>query len=129
IEAARKKCNQLAEKKSASQSKALTKLLATFQNKNTQELHEIAIAYSLMLELINRCETAYRTHRLRNRSEEKSNRELRSRYALIYVFTAHPTEARSEEVLTLFKIIENSLQKALDHSFSDVKEELAGYLK
>jgi phosphoenolpyruvate carboxylase len=71
------------------------------------ELYIMAHILSSYLELINRCEAVYRKHRLEER--EGSRIEEDSPYAIIYVFTAHPTEARSPKSLELFKIIEKIL--------------------
>ncbi|EQC45420.1 phosphoenolpyruvate carboxylase [Bacteriovorax sp. Seq25_V] len=61
-------------------------------------------AYGVYLELVNRAENAYRHHRL---ASDKRKKELQSSpYAIIYVFTAHPTEARSEKLMKLFNSTE-----------------------
>lgn len=129
VEKMRQKSKAIAKIKTAEQTKELNLLLTGLRKKETLELHQLAIAFSLMLELINRCETVYRTQRLKLRAPSNANIPKKSPYALIYVFTAHPTEARSEEVLKLFKIIEASLQQALEKGFETVAGELAGYLK
>jgi phosphoenolpyruvate carboxylase len=76
----------------------------------TSELEEIALSFSFMLELINRCENAYRSHKL-SLKEPTSIEE--KPYAIIMVLTAHPTEARSPQVLELFLAIQGLLIKVL----------------
>ncbi len=128
IEHLRVTSKKIAARPQTKQSAELEQVLIKLRKKDSDQLHLIAQSFGLMLELINRCETAYRTVRL----EEKSldNKIIhKSPYALIYVFTAHPTEARSEEVLKLFKLIEQTLHEALEKRFDVVALKLEGYLK
>lgn len=71
------------------------------------ELFSIAHILSFYMELINRCEAVYRRRRLEEKQGDRI--EEKSPYAVIYVFTAHPTEARSPKSLELFKTIEKIL--------------------
>lgn len=128
IENLRVTSKKIAAKSQAAQAVELKSVLEKLRKKNSDELHLIAQSFGLMLELMNRCETAYRTSRLESRPE-KERIQQKSPYALIYVFTAHPTEARSEEVLKLFKVIEGSLHEALLKGFEVVEKKLEGYLK
>lgn len=75
------------------------------------DLMAIAHSLSLYMELINRCEAVYRKHRLKEKEGDRIEEE--SPYAVIYVFTAHPTEARSPESLELFRVIEKILYAVL----------------
>lgn len=82
-----------------------------------QEQHAIAHAYTLMLELMNSCENAYRSHRLnfKGTADEKiAYRELPS--AIVYVLTAHPTEARASQNIAIFHEIQNILIQALNRN-------------
>ena len=72
---------------------------------------EIALSFALMLELMNACENAYRTWRLRSSPRFKLARRPR---AIIYVLTAHPTESRSPETIALFHEIQRALLQWLD---------------
>lgn len=76
-----------------------------------QELFTIAHILSFYMELINRCEAVYRKRRLEEKEGDRI--EEKSPYAVIYVFTAHPTEARSPKSLELFKTIEKILYTVL----------------
>ena len=71
----------------------------------------LARAYTLYLELVNACENAYRTHRLRGRAAPAQG-EARAR--VVYVMTAHPTESRSPENIRLLRRIQELLAGALD---------------
>ncbi|HUF90116.1 MAG TPA: phosphoenolpyruvate carboxylase [Gemmatimonadota bacterium] len=74
----------------------------------------LARAYTLYLELVNVCENAYRTHRLRERSAPSGGSPARARLTL--VLTAHPTESRSPENIRL-------LRRAQDHIVECLAEE------
>lgn len=70
-----------------------------------QRVSLVARALVLSLELISACEAADRIHRSRvQRKTECLEGHLP--YALTYVFTAHPTEARSPELISIFKEIQ-----------------------
>lgn len=84
-----------------------------------QEQHDIAHGFTLMLELMNSCENAYRSHRLNFKSiatigEDVPRRELPA--AIVYVLTAHPTEARSPQNIAIFHEIQNILIQALNRT-------------
>ena len=99
---------------------ALEDVYKKMSKRDDEDLHKIAKAFSLMLEIINACETAYRTHRLQNFRLEVEKKPD----SLIYVFTSHPTEARSKEFLFLTDKVEDLLIKALDSGFEEVQDEL-----
>lgn len=80
-----------------------------------QDQHNIAQAFTLMLELINVCENAYRSHRINSENQIKSN-TTKLPEAIIYVFTAHPTEARSPQNIAIFYEIQNVLIAALNRT-------------
>ncbi|MEC7276289.1 MAG: phosphoenolpyruvate carboxylase [Bdellovibrionota bacterium] len=89
----------------------LKKKYQKLQKLPDEELMAISHVYSLYMELINRCEAVYRKYRLKEKEGDRIEEE--SPYAVIYVFTAHPTEARSPESLELFKVIESILYTLL----------------
>ena len=86
----------------------------------------IAHAFSLMLELMNTCENAYRTYRIRQRPRSIPKKHD-SR--IVYVFTAHPTEARSAHSISLFRSIQAILIQSFEQGFSDTERDLKYFLK
>lgn len=90
------------------------------------ELFRIAHSFALMLELINSCESAYRTWRIRQKAPVEFRQKPR---AANFVFTAHPTEARSPESLFLFQKITLLLEQALQYGTTGVDESLSYLLR
>lgn len=82
---------------------------------------EIARAFTLMLELMNACENAYRTHRLKQRNIQFSSGPTEKVY---YVLTAHPTEARSPRNIEIFFQIQGVLIQALKSGLPGSEKEL-----
>jgi phosphoenolpyruvate carboxylase len=89
---------------------SIYKVLSNLEEK---DLRHIARCNSISLELIHACETAFRVTQLR-RKVGKASLPKKLPYALTYVFTAHPTEARSPELLHLINEIRSSLVNELD---------------
>lgn len=73
---------------------ALLELQANLSTLNRQQLYQIAHTFSLMMELINACESAYRIFRINQREERVYPDKPQG---IHYVLTAHPTEARTNE--------------------------------
>lgn len=90
----------------------LKKLHTGLNKLSDEKLLELAHCFGLYFEIINRCERAYRHKRLL----EKNNKPIKQHpYAIIYVFTAHPTEARSPQIRELFEHIEKCLLNLADN--------------
>ncbi|MCW8385434.1 phosphoenolpyruvate carboxylase [Fluoribacter dumoffii] len=89
---------------------ALLRLQTELSKLDRNQLYQIAHGFSLMLELINACENAYRIFRINQRQEIVYSDKPQ---AIHYVLTAHPTEARTPEFLTLFKAITDYLCEVL----------------
>ena len=91
--------------------KSLEKLFAELEVLSKQDRHTVATSFTLMLELINTCENAYRSFRRESRApaEIKNYPE-----AIIYVLTAHPTEARAPQSIEIFHQIQKLLTEILD---------------
>jgi phosphoenolpyruvate carboxylase len=80
----------------------------------SEELHEIAHAFTLMLELMNVCENAYRSYRLSlHHGVREEFGKTAQPDAIIYVLTAHPTEARSPQNIAAFHAIQKTLLRLL----------------
>lgn len=88
----------------------LKKQYAMLERLSEDERIDIARAYTLMLEVMNACENAYRSHRIANRSLELPDGRPES---IVYVLTAHPTEARSPENIAVFQTIVGILTKVV----------------
>jgi phosphoenolpyruvate carboxylase len=85
---------------------ALLSLQIKLSKLNRSKLYQIAHGFSLMMELINACESAYRIFRINQRENKVYSDKPEGIY---YVLTAHPTEARTNEFLSLFKSIRDYL--------------------
>lgn len=80
----------------------------------------LAHAFALQLELVNCCEAAYRTWRIRQRAGPI---DLKAKAEIVFVLTAHPTEARSPEVVEwLNRIIEILIENLDSPVLTDDRE-------
>jgi len=92
--------------------------LKLMEGLSERDQHGIAHAFSLMLELMNACENAYRTYRLRQIESTAPPAPVSiDGQAVIYVLTAHPTESRSPENIQVFEMIQAALTDALNTGF------------
>lgn len=105
----------------------LKKLHKNLDKLTDDKLLELAHCFGLYFEIINRCERAYRHKRLK----EKSTKSIKNYpYAIIYVFTAHPTEARSPQIRELFEHIEYCLLNLVEDEHDDrCKSSLEYFIK
>jgi phosphoenolpyruvate carboxylase len=93
-----------------------------FKKKSKSKRQHFAHSFSLMLEIINTCESAYRTHRLRakNNNEKDASRNVshlderpkEDIQRIVYVLTAHPTESRSAELIWVMKHMQDLMIEA-----------------
>lgn len=125
IESLRQEMKKVRGKSPEIVQKALEHVYEDLQKNSSEDLHQKAKAFALMLELINSCEAAYRSHRL-NRYQVKVDTKPQ---AIIYVFTSHPTESRSQNFLNLMSRIEELLIESLDQGFDTIREKLFYYLQ
>jgi phosphoenolpyruvate carboxylase len=88
----------------------LSKTLSELSTLSASDRLRIASAYTLMLELMNACENAYRTYRL---SQQAPLSPSPLPEAIVYVVTAHPTEARAPQNISVFYRIQNHLIEVL----------------
>ncbi len=81
---------------------------------------KIAHAFALQLEIVNSCETAYRTWRQRLKPLQQG---LKQKIDLNFVLTAHPTEARSQIVVNLLQKLTELMVDGLNSNFvfSDIE--------
>jgi phosphoenolpyruvate carboxylase len=87
----------------------------------------LARAYTLYLQLVNVCENAYRTHRLRRGREPEP--EGRPGAELTLVLTAHPTESRSPENIRLLRRVQDALIAALERGESVDRAEIQNLIR
>jgi phosphoenolpyruvate carboxylase len=85
----------------------LASVLAELRTLSPKQRCETARAFTLMLELMNACEAAYRSYRLRRRPPVSGF--ATDSEGIIFVLTAHPTEARSPDNIALFHRIQQTL--------------------
>ncbi len=90
----------------------LQSVLSDLRDLSPGERCEIARAFTLMLELMNACEAAYRSYRLRRRSPVSGF--VAESEGIVFVLTAHPTEARSPDNIALFHRIQQTLMQWLE---------------
>jgi phosphoenolpyruvate carboxylase len=119
--------------------KSSNAVVAAELNKTYQELKKLkpedrlsfARSYTLMLELMNACENAFRTHRLQMRTANTEIQKAVSRpcpEAILFVLTAHPTEARSPENISIFHEIQKELANALHSGIPRSQEKMRSLL-
>jgi phosphoenolpyruvate carboxylase len=114
VEALRSAMAALRGKKPEETTNTLRTELRNLEALNARERREMARAFTLFLELMNACENAWRTHRLTQRPLSTNPSTKGGPDTLVYVLTAHPTEARSPENIQIFQGIERILSRALD---------------
>ncbi len=76
----------------------------------------VARAFTLMLEVMNACENAYRTSRLHLQAQLHDAHRKLPLDRVTYVLTAHPTEARSPENIAIFHQIQCVLTLVLEEN-------------
>jgi phosphoenolpyruvate carboxylase len=81
---------------------------------SAKEKAGLAKAYTLYMELVNACENAYRTHRLRERGRRGAPAPAGKGANAVFVLTSHPTEARSPQNVELLHRVQDLLVEALE---------------
>jgi len=126
IEKVRQRMAALRGAKAGVISRELNKTFLELKKLNKNERMGFARAYTLMLELMNGCENAYRTYRLKQR---KRNENIKGAEAIFYVLTAHPTEARSPQNIGIFHEIQKELTQVYERGFEGARERLGALLE
>lgn len=97
------------------QQPALRRARSRLRRLSPAERAAVARAFTVYLELLNVCENAYRTHRLRERARAAESTSTRSASAnVVFVLTAHPTESRSPTNIQLMRRIQTLLLEGLE---------------
>jgi len=129
---------QMTYLRETSNTEAFTKLITLKHEleKTSPELrYQIAHAFTLMIQLMNAAENAYRSYRLKVKKKTKHS-EIHPE-SITYVLTAHPTEARSAQNIAIFHEIQkilfniltaNELEKKIQIKHQQ-REDLLHYLK
>jgi len=95
-----------------------TSNLATIAKKlgaeSKEEQLKVAHAFALLLEVMNLCESAYRTWRQR---QKPVHQPLIKKIELNFVLTAHPTEARDQTVVENLGSLTDLLVEGLNNNF------------
>ena len=125
IESVRKRMAGIRHASHSKKTKALEETLVELKKLKPLDRMEFARSYTLMLELMNACENAYRTHRLRL---TKSPSITKTPNAIYYVLTAHPTEARAPGNIAIFHEIQNELTETFTHGTQRSEEKLRALL-
>lgn len=114
IESLRRSMADLRERSPKVAHARLEQSLRVLERLSSQDRFYVAHSFGLMLELMNACENAYRTHRLNQRQPA---RRAQRPNAIVYVLTAHPTEARSPGMIAVFHQIQGVLLDAISMGF------------
>jgi len=125
IENLRQVMKKLRNKNSKIVTSALEKLYNKSRKEDSHSLHQKAKAFSLMLELINTCEVSYRSYRL----EHLKICHGAIPTGMVFVFTSHPTEARSPQLLCIMDKIEVLIARAIKTEIKEVESQILYLLK
>lgn len=115
--------------KAGGQLSGLLKLKEEMKLLSPSQRFEIAHSFALMLELINACESAYRTHRLLEEKTAPLSEETHAYGRIIHVLTAHPTESRNSDIIFYFRKIHQLLLQRLTTERHDQTSELHALLR
>lgn len=111
IESIRTKMTDVRSLPGEATEKVLLAELKRLQTISSEQRLRIARSFTLMLQLMNTCENAYRSHRIQQRPATKTKDKPDS---MVFVMTAHPTEARAPENIEIFHDILNHLIDVYD---------------
>jgi phosphoenolpyruvate carboxylase len=114
IENIRRDMTQLRRGSYATKMRGLQRAFNELEKLTEKEQFFVAHSFALMLEIMNVCENAYRTHSIKGRKPQFHPDRLEG---IFYVLTAHPTEARSPENVAIFSELQTVLVETLDSFF------------
>lgn len=101
-------------------------ILNKLKQETRQNKLKLAHAFALQLEIVNVCEAAYRSWKLRQKASPTG---LETELDLTYVLTAHPTEARSKEVIDILNRLQNILIQSVHSKFFFDEDELSTLMR
>lgn len=102
----------------------LSALTKDFRDLAPDQRRAIGLSFALMLELMNACENAYRSFRL-SAAANAPPPDAAKPDAIIYVLTAHPTEARDPRNIRVFQEIQDVLRDWLRRGEPEEEQRLA----
>lgn len=94
--------------------KRLENELKKLNDFSSKDLFELTRGFTLMMEVMNVCENAYRAHRWAN---QNIHIEIKPENKIIWVLTAHPTESRSRSTVILLQQLQEALSLSLGSSW------------
>jgi phosphoenolpyruvate carboxylase len=101
--------------------KALRLLRRRLEKKSAVDRKKLAHGFSLLMEVMNSCENAYRAYYYRNKRREIRIPEGNK---ITWVLTAHPTESRTAEIVPLLQDLQTELANSLMTSWEERKGEI-----
>jgi phosphoenolpyruvate carboxylase len=103
----------LRDKSAPEVSEELRAQLKKLRKLGKEDRRTVARAFTLFLELMNACENAYRSFRLKEKVKGAQGNG-QGPDSLVYVLTAHPTEARSPQNIEIFQRAQSLLTSVLE---------------
>lgn len=122
IESLRQTMSSLRGRSAAVEAKTLQKSYRLLEKLSAREQFEVAQAFALMLEVMNVCENAYRSQQIRQRTLRGTLHKSVKPETVIYVLTAHPTEARSAQNINVFHQVLKVLTEVLARPVTELRE-------
>jgi phosphoenolpyruvate carboxylase len=113
IESVRQRMAKIRTGTADAKARELAAVYRILEKLGVEDRRSFARSYTLMFELMNTCENAYRTHRLRQRSGTTETDPKFLASTIFYVLTAHPTEARAPANIEIFHTIQDVLVQTL----------------
>jgi phosphoenolpyruvate carboxylase len=101
--------------------KQLERELKQLEGLSQAELFQLTQGFTLMMEIMNICENAYRAWRW---STKEINVDIHSDKKIIWVLTAHPTESRSRSTVILLQHLQELLAESLASSWNKCHERI-----
>lgn len=105
--------------------KHLEKELKHFETMSQLELFQLTQGFTLMMEIMNICENAYRSWRWSNKEIIV---DIKQDNQIIWVLTAHPTESRSRSTVILLQHLQEVLTESLGSSWEKCQERIKSLL-
>lgn len=105
--------------------KHLERELKQLENLSADELFQLTQGFTLMMEIMNICENAYRAWRWSNK---EISVDIKSDRKIIWVLTAHPTESRSRATVVLLQHLQEVLSESLATTWEKCQERIRSLL-